>query len=316
MFKGFLLVVTALLAAMPSVIVAASCGSRKLASLELKILPDGNVLVPVVFQGTAAYMYLEIGSVLTMVSQQAVDRFALHTSELPADFILAGAQQVRKSAAVSDIAIGEVHSPDNHFPVDPVSSTSSRYSSADIIGMLGVNLLWQMDIELDLSHKRFDLYSPNKCAEHAVYWTGHYEVVPLRRGPLGEFYFPMELDGRKIEASFSSGSSVTTLTTDVTKRVYGFDRDSPDVESVTDQEGHTSSQFRAMRMTASGLQVIDEKVRLLDPHKSTCRLMKKADAIGYENCFGVYPLRLGRSVLEKLHIYIATEENRLYFTTE
>ncbi len=52
---------------------------------------------------------------------------------------------------------------------------------------------------------------------------------------------------------------------------------------------------------------------LLDA-SSHCVLTRKAGGIGYENCFGAYPLMLGASVLSKLHVYIATAENLLYFT--
>jgi hypothetical protein len=42
---------------------------------------------------------------------------------------------------------------------------------------------------------------------------------------------------------------------------------------------------------------------------------KRAGATGYDGCLGIHPLRLGRNVLAKLHIYIATKESILYFTS-
>jgi hypothetical protein len=131
--------------------------------------------------------------------------------------------------------------------------------------MLGIDLLWKMDLELDLAHLKLNLYEPSRCSGQVVYWASQYEVVPLLRDAFGDFYFPMELDGRKLEAMLSTERSVSTLSTDVTKRVYGFDKDSPGVESETDESGKTIAQYRAMRLTAAGLSVTDEKVRLTDP---------------------------------------------------
>lgn len=34
----------------------------------------------------------------------------------------------------------------------------------------------------------------------------------------------------------------------------------------------------------------------------------------YEGCLGIHPLLLGRNVMGKQHIYIATKEKMLYFT--
>ena len=69
-----------------------------------------------------------------------------------------------------------------------------------------------------------------------------------------------------------------------------------------------------MRLTAAGLSVTDEKVRLIDPPHNTCRLTRKNDATGYTGCFYRYPLKLGSDVLKKLYVHIATKENRMYFT--
>jgi len=83
---------------------------------------------------------------------------------------------------------------------------------------------------------------------------------------------------------------------------------------VADADGHDVSEYRAMKLTASGLTVMDEKIKLIDPPNNTCRLTKKADAIGYTDCLYRYPLRLGSDVLRRLHVYIATKENMMYFT--
>jgi hypothetical protein len=69
------------------------------------------------------------------------------------------------------------------------------------------------------------------------------------------------------------------------------------------------ASYRAMKMSTSGLSVIDERVKLVDPpHR--CQLTRKADVIGYSGCLYFYPLRLGNSILEHLHIYIETKSKR------
>jgi hypothetical protein len=96
--------------------------------------------------------------------------------------------------------------------------------------------------------------------------------------------------------------------------VYGFDKDSTGIESIKDQEGHPIAQYRAMKLTGTGLALTDEKVRLIDPPNEHCRLVRKEDAIGYTGCLYAYPLKLGSDVLRRLHIYVATEENLMYYT--
>jgi hypothetical protein len=294
---------------------AAACQLHQLASLDLKVLDGGQVLVPVTMHKTAAYMYLDMAGLFSSISQQAVDRFALPLTAISKVIeITSGTQPVRHYAVVGDFVLGGIQYPQENFFVDPHSTTSARYGSSEIIGILAIDLLWAMDIELDLAHRKLNLYSPGHCPGQVVYWAPRYEVVPLLRDAFGGFYFPMELDGKKLEATLSTDNSVTTLSTDVTKRVYGFDKESPGIESVTDASGKTTAQYRAMTLTAAALLVTDEKVRLIDPPANSCRLSRKNDAIGYSGCLYRYPLKLGSDVLAKLHVYIATKENLLYFT--
>lgn len=151
-----------------------------------------------------------------------------------------------------------------------------------------------------------------------AYWTDTYASMPMLRGPLGELYVPLELEGKKVAATLSPSDPVSTLTTDVTRRLYGFDEKSPGVETQTDEEdGSTTHQFRAMQLTARGLSVKNTLIALT-PGDETCTLQKaftQKGVTGYdESCMGHYPMRLGRNILRRLRIYFATKEKMLYFS--
>ncbi len=124
----------------------------------------------------------------------------------------------------------------------------------------------------------------------------------------------MELDGKKIETTLATGNKFTTLSTEVTKRLYAFDASSPDIESETDTSGYTTSHYRAMKLSAQGLDVINANIKLLEPPGLGCVLTNRSGVAAYDGCYGRHPLQLGLSVLSKLHVYIATKEKVLYFT--
>lgn len=295
---------------------AAPCRLTRLASLELQLQSNGRVLVPVTIQGAVAYMYLNLGSPFSSLSKQAVARLALPTTQIDKELdITQDKSRVQQYASVSDLGLGDVHYPDEHLLVNPLSR-APEYESGQVIGILGIDRLWSTDLEIDLAQRKMNLYSPDHCAGAGAYWSAQYQVVPLRRDGLGDFYFPMELDGRKIEAVFGTANALTTLSTDVTRRVYGFDKGSSDIESVKDAAGNVTAQYRAMKLTASGLSLSDERVLLTDPPRSDhCRLEQKGEsAVGYTGCLYQYPLQIGTDVLGKLHVYIAMKENLLYYT--
>ena len=75
------------------------------------------------------------------------------------------------------------------------------------------------------------------------------------------------------------------------------------------------AQYRAMKLSGEGIQIINAHILLIDrPRNDFCSLGSRAGAAAYEGCFGAHPLRLGLNVLTKLHLYIAMKEKVLYFT--
>ena len=80
------------------------------------------------------------------------------------------------------------------------------------------------------------------------------------------------------------------------------------------REKSQKSYYRAMSINSHGLSVINAKINLFVIKDSPCNVTTKADVTGYAGCLGPHPLTLGRNVLAKLRIYLATQEGVMYFT--
>jgi hypothetical protein len=207
----FVLLYVSLAKASPTAAQSPTCESHQLASLDLEISDGGAVLVPVTVNRERLYMYLEIASPWTSVSDQAVVRFALHRTDIGKGLdITFGDKRVQQYATMS-FQLGDRTYSQEHLLIDPHSTSPRRYTRSDIIGILGIDFLWKMDLDLDLAHRKLNLYEPSKCPGREVYWASQYNVVPLRRDAFGNFFFPMELDGRKLEAILTTNDSVSTL---------------------------------------------------------------------------------------------------------
>jgi hypothetical protein len=175
---------------------------HRLASVDLKRTSTDSILVPVSINGVAAFMYIEIASHPSLITQQAVDWLKLPVKALgPGVEAFVGHQRVLDYVSIHDFAVGELAFRDQGLLIDPQITKSARYDSDVVVGLLGNGLLWTMDLELDLAAGKLNFYEPGKFT-HPVYWATEYEVAPLQRNPLGEFFFPMKLDGRKIEQHF------------------------------------------------------------------------------------------------------------------
>ncbi len=270
-------------------------------------------LVPVTLKGSHAFMILHTASAFSTITESAASRLGLQVKTIASDMQMhAGSKSVQKVAWANGLTIGSVA----FKSIDLlILSNIDDHSDTPVIGMLGMNAFSGVDVELDVANRKLNLFSQDHCPGHVVYWSKTYDLAPIRFGDMGEFYFPMELDGKKLETTIATLNSTTTLFTDATRRLYNFDKDSADVETVTDAKGATTGHYRAMKLSGEGIDIINANVQLVDrPTKDSCSLSRHFDAAAYDGCLGVHPLQLGRNVLTKLRIYIATKEKVLYFT--
>src|SRR5262249_42095875 len=115
----------------------------------------------------------------------------------------------------------------------PVTQKEGRrkQNGRTVFGVLGPDILAAVDFELDLSRGKLNLFSQDHCQGQVVYWADDWGTAQLMAGKLGTIYFAAELEGQKVEATFSLAEPFTRLNTDVTKRLYGFDEQSPGVET-------------------------------------------------------------------------------------
>jgi hypothetical protein len=298
---------------------AQDCILKRYASIDLEESPNGHLLVPVTIEAARALMLLDTDTRYSTLTEAAVERLALQTRS--GSFVattLTGKTYIPKIATAKELSIGSAKFKTREFHVpltSNISITAARdYSNAQIVGVIGMDVLANVDIELDVANRKMNLYSQDHCPDHVVYWSKVYNSVPIHLYTRGSaFYFPMELDGKKIEAGLSTWQSTTTLSTDVTRKLYNFDSHSPDVESEIDAAGKPIAHYRAMQLDAVGFKVVNAHITLIDPRIGNCHLGTRFGAAAYD-CEGSPPLTLGLDVLTKLHIYVATKEKVLYFT--
>ena len=291
------------------------CGLKRYASIDLAGAGEGYLLVPVTIQGTRAYMALNTATPFSSITESVVSSLSLQVKPTAIPFGVSAEKSPDQHMATATLfELGGIPFRNATFMVLPFRFHEIP-ADAPVIGILAMDVFKGFDIELDAAHRKLNLFSQDHCPGHTVYWSAKYDSVPLRFGSLGEFYFPMELDGKKLETTLATSSPTTTLNTDATRKLFNFDRTSADVETVTDESGRTATHYRAMRLSGEGLEIINARISLIDPPAyNPCRLSSHLGAATYEGCLGVHPLALGQNIISKLHFYIATKEKMLYFT--
>jgi hypothetical protein len=271
------------------------------------------VLVPVTLQGKKLWMILNTAQTRSGLLQSTVTALNLHPHAMPSDMeVVYGEQKITNQVSVDTLTIGNVRYRNELLDVVPENSIvlTNANDAVPVAGFLGTDLFVNLDFELDLAHRMLNLYSQDHCGGGVVYWSDTAAKIPTYRGGLGELYFPIEVEGKKIEAVIATGSEDSSLRTDVAQRLFGFDEKSTNNKVAT----RNGERFVAMTLSTPGLSVPNASLVMTQPMKWCAVTHGSGDVVGYTGCLGVHPLMLGRSVLEKLHLYFATQEQMLYVT--
>jgi hypothetical protein len=301
---------------------AKECRLQLFDSIDLVVSDSGDLYVPVSFDGHPGMMSLTLSSGLSFINEGALESLGLPTERAPIEAYINGAKAIRL-ARFRRLAIGNAGFGKGEFLVNAGSVQTIEVAGKPVLGALGTEAFTVVDFELDLSRRKLTLFSQDHCPGNVVYWADEWGSAPLYISPVGTLYFPVELENRKVEANFEPGAPFTRLSTDVTKRLYGFDTSSPGIETEpSPRGGEPESHFRAMQLTAPGMTVRNSRIRLVPaPAKMRadiqCTLQfsgRRGGGVGYSGCENRYPMNLGRNVLTQMRFYFATKEKKIYFT--
>jgi predicted aspartyl protease len=154
--------------------------------------------------------------------------------------------------------VGGVAIPWRRVRVAPVNLAS--VFSGPLDGVLGADSLSSFDVDLDLPGNRMVLYEKQTCAGALPAWTQPYARINAGRSMGGHLFFPVQLDGRRIDAFVDTGSQFTVLSTraalalGVTATVLARDR-------VATVRGVAAEQLAAHVHRFSQLQIGAETIR-------------------------------------------------------
>ena len=184
----------------------ASCALEPLGTVPVRLI--GNVPVTVVgINDQPALLILDTGSDVTLLSRTAAARLGVMSERTPS-LLLSGAggrlQAARATLATLQLA-GAVAS--------GVGAVVGRKLQPPIDGVLGINVLAGLELDLDAPAGRLTVYRARgpACAGAAPPWTGPYFRLDTEQQSSGHLITPALLNGRPVHALLDTGASRTTV---------------------------------------------------------------------------------------------------------
>ncbi len=119
--------------------------------------------------------------------------------------------------------------------------------SQPLDGVLGADTLSNFDIDLDLPHHRLVFYARQSCPNAAPAWSEPYATIGAGRSRSDHLFFPVQLDGHRIDAFVDTGAQSTALSTRAALAV-GVARDRPTITNGAASERLSSRAHRFSRL--------------------------------------------------------------------
>jgi tetratricopeptide (TPR) repeat protein len=253
--------------------------------------------------GVDAEFIMDTGSFFDFLSPAAAAEFKLPLSDAPYGYYVSGIG----GSVIPRIATARTFTVAGFSVRDALFLVGNNDFQGSEAGLLGQNLFRIADDDLDFANGAFRFVKPDHCRGQVLaYWatTQPIGVVDLhwtsqqRPHLLGE----ASVNGRSIEVLFDTGSPRTILSLHAAKRV-GITPDTPGVIAAGVTGGLGSNSIRVWIAPIDKFEIGGETI------EHTHVLIGDIDLTGLDA-----DMLLGTDFFLAHHVYVATSQDKLYFT--
>lgn len=307
------------------------CTLTELASLPLSIGTDAMAkpTVPVAIEGSPASFIFGLAHPYTAITKGAADANKIQTEPFAgkhlAPFTVYLGRFANATSVIPTLTIG-------HAAISNVQALV-LLPSRDADGVLGVDVLSQMDVEVNLKAGKINLFSQGHCGDQAVYWGRPYVAIPFGLDGLGVPFFRVVLDGQIVTAKLDIDQSTATMGRDRAETLFGITSatkgvtTAPAVNTVLVQQGpfvplpsytRESLEYTFKSLSMSGIAIHNLNALLIaDTYPQECDGLPGSSkrAVEPRQCNSGVDIVIGRNELRNMRLFFSFEEKLLYITS-
>jgi len=318
--RRFLLSVLVLVACVPAA--AEDCKPlRKYATIPFKDDGSGRISLPATLAGRSTRLTLDTGAYWSGIRTDLVEALKLRT-KTSYDIVLydAAGNKADKLAIVPEVKVGPLNFGMAEFFINGVPGNALPMDEDG--GLMGQNLMTQVDLEIDNADQTISLYTQDHCPAAGVHWANEAVVLPYKRRPgsanvgsrlrrdvgknqIDEPIVVAEVQGKPLTVLFDTGASSTVMDSEVAKNNFNIHANSPGAEPgdtfhVASGASVSTFKYTFKSLTISGIEFHDVPVYV--GNFSGGAVEGDANMI------------LGMNEMQHLHLFFAFKEGVIYAT--
>ncbi len=302
-----------------------ACAAPQLVnSVKLEMVNGGPVMsVTATINDTPQRMLIDIGRMPVRLWERTAAK--LHLTNQGAQYFDFAGRYSQRSSRVGDIKLGSMEGGGFHVLVVQDPNTEA----APFDGIIGNDILFRYDVDLDFAHQKMNFYTPEQCEGAGIYWSpSTITSVPIvafsgvaygDRSPVARLsttYVPVTLDGHVFVALLDTSADRTFMNPEVADKVFGLKPESLEATSVSDggtlikAGAHTFS-----RLTLGGLTAGNVRVAVPLDVKTESTNIFHGNKIAQDSFYlhEILPdMVIGMDILRHAHLYVGFQSARLY----
>jgi predicted aspartyl protease len=283
-------------AALSSAKAAEDCKLHRVGVMDMIVDQEG-VAVMVTINGTPEKLAVDTGGTYSMLRASVAQSLGLSTKPIDTERMRmtgVGGKVVKDMTVASNVMFGNMPAKEFAFVIAPDDK-----DMGDAAGTIGPEILANFDADFDIAGHKLTLFSPDHCPGKVVYWTKDpVAIVPMEQNKLGQFEIDVTLDGQSLDAKVDTGSTISWMSYETARSLFGWHDDDPKLKFINDREGY---RYPFASLELQGIAITHPVINL--PKDATIGIDLSNDK-----------MLIGMNILRHLHFYIAYHENNLYLT--
>jgi len=191
---------------------AGGCGTIRLGETTVATLRNAPI-VTLSANGVPVTLVIDTGAQGTILTPAVARRIGAQRPRIEFQRQLRGIAGTLPTDEMElhSFTVGGVAIPWRRVRVAPVNVAS--VFSGPLDGVLGADSLSSFDVDLDLPGHHMVLYERQSCPGAMPAWAEPYATISAGRSLVDHLFFPVQLDGHRIDAFVDTGSQFTVLST-------------------------------------------------------------------------------------------------------
>jgi predicted aspartyl protease len=312
-----LLVAAPVLAASTGARAADSCELHLVASIPAKLSPFNQLLIDVAINDVPVKIQVDTGAVTSTLSAKFATRIGMPIETMAGVIYGLTGDALNQKTRIRTLRLGKAVSSDAAVALTP---TGGDGTDDQPVGLFGADYLQNYDVEIDAAGGKVNLFTHNHCPDRVVYWAPDFfksKIYYVGNSPAHRPTMDITVEGKPLRAVIDTGAYANMMRLAVAQDRFGLSPDSPDMPKVGETkgvEGRALDTYQHMFQSLTFGEITLHNTRMLIAPINTAA---HAPATGsrINTGMGDQPdAFIGMSLLKQLHLFIAYDENTLYYT--